>query len=177
MTSIAPVDSTLEKLLVQSLDAAARAAHPSARAVVHVETILAQLARFFRRMLTLRCETVIEAGSAPIDIDGRSVSVPRLLVQCRAGRGAIDDVLTLVYTPRSLNCIELTVQARSTKYPSKQGIFWNAEHGWHFPNLGRAVDSASHGEFIRTVLFETGLFSALTFSLEPMGTNTGDSSR
>jgi hypothetical protein len=168
MRTLSTVESSLEKLLAQSIAAMTRTGHSEHSVVAHLQAILVRLATFYRATEMVTSQVVIEPLCVPIDLEHGSILAPRLIVQCEPPAGSLCDVLTLTYVPTNATHIALRVIVRDAVHETRIGLSWSKEDGWQFALSGEEVNSETHAKFLRMAFFDIGFFSPAALTLEPI---------
>jgi len=160
--------SGLDSLLRQSLEAIARTEVAKMEVTANLVAVLSRIAGNFRVAGPIAVHSVIEPAGAELRLNGQALRAPRLLVQCTWRDAALTSPLTFVYTPTRTDCIVLQITYGNVTHRATDHIIWSAPYGWHIPTHGFDIGSETHAKFLRAVLNTVGLFTAQTFSLEPM---------
>lgn len=162
-----PNASPLDNLLRQSLFALARSTASENEANAHLLAALTRIARYFRSCTEVLVQCVVEQGAAQIEVEGRSIPCPRLLVQCTRRDFITSRPLTLIYVPVRIDRIDLRIGFGDTIHEAADFIQWSpTRSAWLISDAKLHADS--HAQFLRSALYEAGLFSALTMTLEPL---------
>ncbi len=167
MRNIAPVVSTLDNLLRQSLAAVACGARED-ETLARLNAIFDRIVRFYRTTKDILCQSVIDPASTTVEFDGTTLRCPRLLVQCAPLDAALWRVLTLVYTPIRSDLVALDIVHGNKSMRTSQLVQWTAKCGWC--SAGIDLDREGHATLLRNALYESGLFASATMTLEPMCT-------
>lgn len=159
--------SALDGLLRQSLAVVMRTRNADDDVIAHLWTVLAHLARFYQPTAEIDSQSVIEPAAAIVEVNGRELRCPRLLVQCMRRDALAACPLTFLYTPTRTDTIALHIVHGQSVYEAPDTIQWIASHkGWCI--AGSELDGAVHAQFLRRVLYEAGLFRAQAMTLEPL---------
>lgn len=160
-------DSPLDNLLRQSLAIAMRARNPDKDVIDHLWGVLTRLARFYRTTGEVVSQSVIEPAASSIDVNGKALRCPRLLVQCARRDAVAPCLLTFLYTPEKTDTITLRIAHAGAVYEAPDVIQWIASHkGWCI--AGSELGGAVHAEFVRRALYASDFFTANAMALEPL---------
>ncbi|HMM57269.1 MAG TPA: hypothetical protein PKD77_06725 [Rudaea sp.] len=161
--------SPLDTVLGQSLAAIARADHENKCAVDHLSAVLARIARYYRSCAGVLAQCVVEQGAALVEIEGRPIPCPRLLVQCARRDFITSRPLTLIYVPIRIDRVDLCIGYGDTIHEAADFIQWSpSRNAWCVCGTGDELHGDSHAHLLRRALYEAGLFQALTMTLEPL---------
>jgi hypothetical protein len=166
MRNIAPVVSTLDYLLRQSLAAVACNAPREDETLARLNAIFDRIAQCYRTTNDVVCQCVIDPGSAAVELDGRTLHCPRLLVQCAQPDATALRAVTFVYVPIRSDLIALDIVHGSKAMRTSQFIQWTRGGGWC--TAGMDLDREGHAKLLRIALYESDLFASTTMSLEPL---------
>jgi hypothetical protein len=144
MRNIAPVVSTLDNFLRQSLDAAACSAKKEDETLARLNAIFDRIARFYCTTIDVICQCVIEPSSTAVELDGGTLRCP----------------------PISSDVIILDIVHGSEAMRSSQFIQWTRGGGWC--TAGIDLDREGHATLLRNALYESDLFASTTMTLEPL---------
>lgn len=163
------IPSPLDTAIGQSLVAIAQADRENKGAIDHLTAVLARIARYYRSCAGILAQCVVEQGAASIEIEGQSIPCPRLLVQCSRRDFITSRPLTLIYVPVQIDRIGLCIGYGGTIYKAQRFIQWSRlRSDWKIAGTDDALSADSHAHFLRSALYEAGLFGALTMTLEPL---------
>jgi hypothetical protein len=166
MRNIAPVVSTLDTLLRQSLAAVPFNATREDETLARLNAIFDRIVRFYRTTNDILCQSVIDPGSTTVEFDGTTLRCPRLLVQCAPLDAALLRALTLVYTPIRSDVVALDIVHGNKAMRTSQFIQWTTKYGWC--SAGTDLDRECHATLLRNALYESGLFASTTMTLEAL---------
>ena len=159
----------LDTVLGQSLAAIALADRDNKCAVDHLSAALTRIARYYRSCAGVLAQCVVEQGAAHIEVEGRPIPCPRLLVQCARRDFITSRPLTLIYLPIRIDRIDFRIGYGDTIHDAADFIQWSpSRSAWCISGTGAELRGDSHTQFLRRALYEAGVFRALTMSLEPL---------
>jgi hypothetical protein len=172
MKNIAPVVSTLDNLLRQSLSALACSQTLDSEIRVRFDAAFERIARFYRATDEIVCQRIIKPGGTTIEIDRHPLRCPRLLVQCTQPDASAARALPFVYVPDQADRIALDILHGDARYRSSQFFQWIPSKGWCNAD-GSALSEEIHTVAVSKALFEPDLFNVTTMTLVPLSANSG----
>ncbi|HEX7934832.1 MAG TPA: hypothetical protein VF573_17400 [Paraburkholderia sp.] len=175
MRNIAPVVSTLDILLRQSLNALVRenALDLDDDIRKRFNDVFEHIRRFYPVKDGVVCQSVVEPGAVVIDMGRhRPLRCPRLLVQCRLSDAPASRALTFAYVPNQSDRVVLDIVHADLNYQTSQFFQWTDSDGWCSAD-GRSLNADAHDSAIRGALYESDLFNAQSMALEPLHVDDG----
>lgn len=168
MRNIAPVVSTLDSLLRQSLTALVRENSLDDEIRIRFNEAFEHIRRFYRVNTGIDCQSVVEPGAIVIDVGRhRRLRCSRLLVQCAQPDASASRALTFAYVPDGPDRIVLDIVHADLNYHTSQFFQWTALDGWCSTD-GQSLSEDAHASAIRAALYESDLFNAQSTALEQM---------